>query len=46
MQKLVLWGATTEELDRLDQEFDRTGKVPTHFTVPSPISGIVLARAL
>jgi Cu(I)/Ag(I) efflux system membrane fusion protein len=28
LQKLVLWGMTTEQLDRLDHEFDETGKSP------------------
>lgn len=46
MQKLALWGATDKDFDRLDQEFDKTGKVPTHFVVTSPIAGIVIKRSL
>jgi len=44
LQKLALWGMTTEQLDRLDHEFDEKGKVPTNLTVTSPISGIVVKK--
>lgn len=44
MQKLVLWGLTPEQLDKLDHEYDTTGKAPTHFTVESPISGVVVKK--
>ncbi|MCY2955369.1 MAG: efflux RND transporter periplasmic adaptor subunit [Planctomycetota bacterium] len=44
MQKLVLWGTTSDQLDQLDQEYDHTGKVPTHFRVTTPISGIVIRK--
>lgn len=44
MQKLVLWGLTPEQLDKLDREFDKSGKAPTHFTVESPISGVVVKK--
>jgi multidrug efflux pump subunit AcrA (membrane-fusion protein) len=46
MQKLVLWGISREQLDKLDQDFDATGKVPTHFTVTSPISGTVVRKEI
>jgi membrane fusion protein, copper/silver efflux system len=46
MQKLALWGATDKDFDRIDQEFDKTAKVPTHFVVTSPIAGIVVKRSL
>ena len=44
MQKLLLWGVTREQLDRLDEEFDRAGTVPNDLTVLSPIDGIVVKR--
>jgi multidrug efflux pump subunit AcrA (membrane-fusion protein) len=46
LQKLALWGLSTEQLDRLDQEFDETGRVPTNLTVTSPISGIVIKKEI
>jgi RND family efflux transporter MFP subunit len=46
LQKLALWGMTTEQLDRLDHEFDETGKIPTHLTVTSPIDGIVIDKQI
>lgn len=46
MEKLVLWGTTSADLDRLDQEFDKTGQSPTHFVVSAPISGIVARKNL
>lgn len=44
LQKLVLWGVGTDQLDRLDEEFEKTGRVPTNLTVTSPISGIVVRK--
>jgi Cu(I)/Ag(I) efflux system membrane fusion protein len=44
MQKLVLWGISKEQLDKLGEEFDASGKVPTHFTVTSPIGGTVVRK--
>ena len=44
MQKLLLWGVTREQLDRLDEEFDRAGTVPTDLAILSPIDGIVVKR--
>jgi RND family efflux transporter MFP subunit len=44
MQKLVLWGISREQLDRMDQQYDQSGQVPTHLTVTSPISGIVIRK--
>src|SRR3954471_15135780 len=46
LQKLALWGMTTEQLDQLDHEFDETGKIPTHLTVTSPIDGIVVGKQI
>jgi membrane fusion protein, copper/silver efflux system len=46
LDKLILWGISTEQLDKLDDEYDRTGKVATHLTVDSPISGIVIDKAI
>ncbi|HEX8521530.1 MAG TPA: efflux RND transporter periplasmic adaptor subunit [Tepidisphaeraceae bacterium] len=46
LQKLVLWGITTEQLDRLDHVFDETGQVPTHLNVTSPIDGIVVKKEI
>ena len=46
MQKLVLWGISREQLDKLDKEFDASGKVPTHFTVTSPITGTVVRKEI
>jgi multidrug efflux pump subunit AcrA (membrane-fusion protein) len=44
LQKLVLWGVGQDQLDKLDEQFDRTGKVPTHLVVTSPIGGIVVKK--
>lgn len=46
LQKLVLWGVTQDQLDRLDDEFDRTGKIANNLTVTSPISGIVIKKTI
>jgi hypothetical protein len=46
LQKLVLWGVGQDQLDKLDEEFDRTGKVPTHLQVTSPIGGIVVRKKI
>ena len=46
MEKLVLWGITREQLDKMDAEFDQSGKVPSHLIVTSPISGIVVKKEL
>lgn len=46
MQKLVLWGVTTQQLDHMDKEYDQTGTIPTHLTVASPISGTVIRKDL
>ena len=44
MEKLVLWGVTRDQLDKMDQEFDQSGKIPAHLTVTSPISGVVVKK--
>jgi multidrug efflux pump subunit AcrA (membrane-fusion protein) len=44
LEKLVLWGVTKEQLDGLDDEFDRAGKVPEHLTVTAPIGGFVVRK--
>lgn len=44
MQKLVLWGVSREQLDQFDEEYDRSGEIPTNLTVTSPISGIVVKK--
>jgi Cu(I)/Ag(I) efflux system membrane fusion protein len=44
MQKLVLWGISSEQLDKLDKEYDQTQKIPTHIDITSPISGIVVRK--
>jgi membrane fusion protein, copper/silver efflux system len=44
LEKLVLWGVSKEQLDRLDDEFDRTGKVPEHLTITAPMGGIVVRK--
>lgn len=46
LEKLVLWGVTRDQLDRMDQEFDASGKIPSHLTITSPISGIVIRKAI
>lgn len=46
LQKLALWGVSSEQLDKLDDEFDRTGKIPTDLIVTSPISGIVVKKTI
>ena len=33
-----------DQLDKMDKEFDQSGKVPSHLTVTSPISGIVIRK--
>jgi RND family efflux transporter MFP subunit len=44
MEKLVLWGVTREQLDEMDQEYDRSGTVPSHLEIRSPISGVVIRK--
>ncbi|MCC6421850.1 MAG: efflux RND transporter periplasmic adaptor subunit [Phycisphaerales bacterium] len=44
MQKLVLWGISREQLDKMDAQYDQSGQVPTHLIVTSPISGIVIRK--
>ena len=44
VEKLVLWGVSREQLDEMDQAFDRTGKVPSHLIITSPIDGIVVRK--
>src|SRR6266550_2658326 len=44
LQKLVLWGITQDQLDKLDDEFDRTGKIANNLIVTSPITGIVIKK--
>lgn len=46
MEKLVLWGVTRGQLDKMDKEFDQSGKVPSHLTVTSPITGIVVKKEI
>lgn len=46
MEKLVLWGITRQQLDKMDREFDQSGKIPSHLIVTSPISGIVVKKEL
>jgi len=46
MQKLVLWGISRRQLDKLDTDFDASGKIPTHFTVTSPITGTVVKKEI
>jgi len=46
MQKLVLWGVTHEQLQKLDEDFDKTAKIPTHLTIISPISGTVTSKEI
>jgi membrane fusion protein, copper/silver efflux system len=44
VEKLVLWGVTREQLDEMDKEYDRTGTVPSHLSITSPISGVVIRK--
>jgi membrane fusion protein, copper/silver efflux system len=44
MQRLLLWGITRQQLDDLDAEFDKTGTIPTHLDVTSPIDGVVVQK--
>ncbi len=44
MQRLLLWGVTREQLDKLDDAFDKSGTIPTHLEVQSPIDGIVVEK--
>lgn len=44
MQRLVLWGISREQLDQIDQEYDSTAIVPSHLTITSPISGVVVRK--
>ncbi|HEY7086600.1 MAG TPA: efflux RND transporter periplasmic adaptor subunit [Tepidisphaeraceae bacterium] len=44
MQKLVLWGVSTKQLEEMEHEYDQSGKVPAHLIVTSPISGIVIRK--
>ena len=42
----MLWGVTGEQLEKLGAGFDQTGTIPTHLTVTSPMSGIVIQKDL
>ena len=44
MEKLVLWGVTQKQLDEMDREYDSSGKIPSHLTIVSPISGVVIRK--
>lgn len=44
MQKLVLWGISTKQLEEMEHEYDQSGKVPAHLIVTSPISGVVIRK--
>jgi len=44
MEALVNWGITREQLDQMDQAFDKTGKVPSHLIITSPINGVVVRK--
>ena len=46
LEKLVLWGVTREQLDQMDQEYDRSGKIPSHLVITSPIDGVVVRKDL
>jgi RND family efflux transporter MFP subunit len=43
-QKLVLWGVSPQQLDKLDKDYDATGAIPTHLIVASPITGVVTTK--
>jgi len=45
-QKLVLWGVNREQLNELESAFDKSGTIPTHLTVVSPITGTVTAKEI
>ena len=44
IEKLVLWGVTREQLDALDHQYDKTGQIPSHLDITSPISGVVVRK--
>ena len=46
LQKLALWGVSSDLLEKLEQQFDATGAVPTNLTITSPISGIVVNKSI
>lgn len=46
MEKLVLWGASRDQLNLIDQEYDATGKFPDRMTLTSPIDGIVTKKEI
>ena len=46
LQKLALWGVSSEQLDQLDQDYDSDHTIPTDLTIASPISGIVVNKTI
>lgn len=44
MQRLLLWGITRRQLDRLDEGYDKTRTIPTDLEVESPIDGLVVEK--
>jgi Cu(I)/Ag(I) efflux system membrane fusion protein len=46
LQKLALWGITSEQLETLEHQYDESGSVPTDLTIASPISGIVVNKQI
>jgi len=44
LQKTRALGREPRAVDRLDEEFDRTGKIRNNLIVTSPISGIVVKK--
>jgi Cu(I)/Ag(I) efflux system membrane fusion protein len=45
-QRLLLWGVTEKQLDELAADYAKTGQVPSHIIIASPISGTVVAKNL
>ena len=45
-QRLLLWGVTERQLDEFAADYAKTGQVPSHIIIASPISGTVVAKNL
>ncbi len=45
-QRLLLWGVTEKQLAEFAAEYQKDGKVESHITITSPISGVVVAKNL
>lgn len=45
-QRLLLWGVSDGQLEEFAKAYQKDGKVESHLTITSPISGVVVAKNL